>query len=332
MIARYRELIPLAAAAGTRVAMHLRDLKLENERTHRLSVQAVDGAGNRGTAATAEITVSSFVPAPLPQPKPAPAAVPNSTVTAWPRIAGMQVAIIDELEKVHPTTGELIPPQFRGYLATNHLWNADNRTIMLHAARNEFVAFQVLVGGSNSAAIITPKLNFDGLAGQTIQAELGRYYHVPTKLGLVPDPIVPLDFPIRRAPAVKSHSLHVEVYVPHNTPSGVHRGFLTLSSPSSNESLRLPVELTVWDFTLPDHLSFLPEMNCYDLPEHERGYYRLAHRHRTVLNRVPYNQNGIVTEGCAPSWDSRRLIFDWSLWDRQVWSAPRWLCLRRSAS
>ena len=50
--------------------------------------------------------------------------------------------------------------------------------------------------------------------------------------------------------------------------------------------LPLAVKLTVWDFTLPDHLSFLPEMNCYGLPENERAYYRLAHRHRTVLNRL----------------------------------------------
>ena len=146
-----RELIPLAAKPGERVEMHLRDLKLAAGTTVKLSVQAVDGAGNLGPAATAEITVSSHVPAPLPQPKPQPDSVPNPTVAAWP-VGGMKVAIIDELDKVHPTTGELIPPQFRGYLATNHLWNAQSRTITLQAARNEFVAFQVLIGGDKAAA------------------------------------------------------------------------------------------------------------------------------------------------------------------------------------
>ncbi|HEX3450566.1 MAG TPA: fibronectin type III domain-containing protein, partial [Isosphaeraceae bacterium] len=312
-----RELIPLAVEAGGRVVMHLRDLKLEPERTHKLSVQAVDGAGNRGTAASAEITVSRFMPTPLPQPKPPPAAVPSPTVTAWPQIAGMQVAIIDELDKVHPATGELIPPEFRDYLATNHLWNAETRTIALHAARNEFVAFQVLIRGNNTAALITPALIFDGQVGKTIPVELGRYFHVPTTLGALPDPVVPLNFPTRPTPAAKSQGLHVEVYVPHSTLAGLHRGFLTLSSPTTNEALRLPVELTVWDFTLPDHLSFVPEMNSYDLPENERDYYRLAHRHRTVLNRLPYHQNGNVSPGCAPLWDSRRLVFGWSQWDRR---------------
>ena len=56
--------------------------------------------------------------------------------------------------------------------------------------------------------------------------------------------------------------------------------------------MELDVALQVWDFTLPDYLSFLPEMNCYGLPENERAYYRLAHRHRTVINRVPYSQRG----------------------------------------
>ena len=58
-------------------------------------------------------------------------------------------------------------------------------------------------------------------------------------------------------------------------------------------------------------------MNCYGLPEDELDYYRLAHRHRTVLNRVPYNQAGRVQDGCAPVWDKPRLKLDWSKWDRR---------------
>ena len=58
-------------------------------------------------------------------------------------------------------------------------------------------------------------------------------------------------------------------------------------------------------------------MNCYGLPDDERDYYRLAHRHRTVLNRLPYNQNGRMQDGCAPLWDSTRLKLDWSKWDRR---------------
>jgi hypothetical protein len=39
--------------------------------------------------------------------------------------------------------------------------------------------------------------------------------------------------------------------------------------------------------------------------------------HRTVLNRLPYNQNGHVQDGCAPWWHGSRLTLDWSAWDRR---------------
>ena len=71
----------------------------------------------------------------------------------------------------------------------------------------------------------------------------------------------------------------------------------------------------VWNFTLPDYLSFLPEMNAYGLPGPERDFYRLAHLHRTVLNVVPYHQSGNVEPGWAPRWNAGR--FDWSAWDRR---------------
>ena len=33
---------------------------------------------------------------------------------------------------------------------------------------------------------------------------------------------------------------------------------------------RLPFAVTVWNFSLPDRLSFVPQMNAYSLPGHER--------------------------------------------------------------
>jgi len=126
-----------------------------------------------------------------------------------------------------------------------------------------------------------------------------------------------LDGPVR-VPHPEDHiagqtrtSLLCEVYVPHSARAGAHRGTLILKADGG--SLELDVLLWVWDFTLLDYLSFLPEMNCYGLPENERDYYRLAHVHRTLLNRLPYSQNGRVKDGCAPKWEKGRL--DWSEWD-----------------
>jgi hypothetical protein len=247
-------------------------------------------------------------------------------------LGAAEVAVIDELDKVHPQSGEMIPPQPRDYLRANHLWNASERRISLHAARNEFVAFQVLIQGRKLGGemVLRPELVFSGPGGTTINVTCGRYHLVPTPVGPLPDPIIPLGAtapPLPRDAGGRpgeiesthseagplSQSLHIELFVPHDVLAGTHNGTLKLHS--GRESLHLAVALTVWDFTLPDHLSFLPEMNCYGLPDNERAYYRLAHRHRTVLNRLPYKQNGQMQSGCAPLWDGKRL--EWTNWDRR---------------
>ncbi len=166
--------------------------------------------------------------------------------------------------------------------------------------------------------IIQPELIFDGAAGKRPAVEFGRYHAINSQRGLLPDPIVPLGYPVPAfAPGAKNQSLHVEIDIPHDLPAGKYNGTLTLALRGGRPAtLRLPVALDVWDFTLPDHLSFLPEMNCYGLPENERDYYRLAHRHRTVLNRLPYNQNGHMQDGCAPGLDGHGNL-DWNAWDRR---------------
>lgn len=317
-----RELIPMAGAPGARVQMALHGLNLAPGSTARLAIRAVDAAGNVGPAATIDVRVSGHRPAPLPAPKVAGSRAGSSTTAALPRLGPVEVAVVDELDKVHPDTGVFIPAQPEGYLAANHLWSAADHRIALHAARNEFVAFQVLLRGGTAEDRdrIVPELTFDAPSGpgRSPSVEFGRYYPVPSRSGPLPDPIVPLDFPVASS-GKRATGLHAEVHVPHNLPAGEYRGTLTLRArgSSAGELLRLPVVLRVWDFTLPDYLSFIPEMNAYDLPENERDYYRLAHRHRTVIDRLPYHQNGHVADGCVPRWDARRRSFDWTAWDRR---------------
>ena len=319
-----RELIPLAGPPGAGVQMHLRDLGLERKSAALLTVTAVDAAGNVGPSMTGTVRLLGKAGVKLPGVPPEITKVPAST--PLPRLGAGDVAVIDELDKIHPVTGELIPSQDKTYLRANHLWNAASRTISVQAGRNEFIAFQVVVQGRQLGRDVDlrPELEFNGPVEGKLERAYGRYHLVPTPVGPLPDPIVPLEMSTPRSSPkatavgaeftdVLSQSLHVEIYVPHDAPAGAQRGTLVLHS--GRDSLRLNVNLTIWDFTLPDHLSFIPEMNCYGLPENERAYYRLAHRHRTVLNRLPYNQNGQIQDGCAPQWDGRRL--NWSSWDRR---------------
>ena len=101
-----------------------------------------------------------------------------------------------------------------------------------------------------------------------------------------------------------------EIYVPHTAAPGKHVMTVKVGKKS------WPMVLYVWDFTLPDHLSFVPEMNAYGLPvpaEEEIAWYRLAHEHRLNLNVLRYGWNGRVADGCAPT--KKGDAWDWSVWE-----------------
>jgi hypothetical protein len=298
-----RYLVPAAGIVAVPVTMHLRDLGLKPGETAQVVVRAVDGAGNASEPAKIDVTVSAQAVGVLPGEDPKP----FTDGGALPRIGGAEVAMIDALDKVQPVTGNMIPPQEPGYLSANHLWSASRKTLRLDAARNEFTSFQILLRGPMKD--LSAKLELGGQPG--FDVGFYRYANVASKAGLVPDPLLPFEGRLTTPSGDSNASLMCEVYVPHDAVKGKHNGTLVLRS--GGEELKIAVELTVWDFTLPDYLSFIPEMNCYGLPADEADYYRLAHRNRTVINRVPYYQNGVIADGCAPAWDGKSL--DWAAWD-----------------
>jgi len=309
-------LVPLAGKPGGRVEMHLRDLDINESNSAPVVVQAVDREGNVGFQVEQALTFSNRKPKEIPGKAKSPAPAADAAPEPLPKLGQAEIAILDEFDKVQPVTGEMIPKRPEAYLAHNHLWDAKSRTIRLFAARNEFVALQILIRGT--ATGVMPELKFaDGKSTPT--ASFGVFRNVGTKEGPLPDPVVPLTDSVSIPPTddgvagQRSGSLLCEIFVPHEAAAGIHRATLTLRS--AGQSLELPVELHVWNFTLPDYLSFFPEMNCYGLPGSERAFYRLAHLHRTVLNVVPYHQSGAVEQGWAPRWVDQK--FDWTAWDRR---------------
>ena len=252
---------------------------------------------------------------------PKPPWQPFAAVGPLPKIGGAEIAIIDQLDKLHPVTGKLIPAgkDDDARLAANHIWSAREKRIRLQGAGNEFVGFQIVVRGK--IANLKTEVDFepgdDRAAAPQVAFFLPRY--VASDAGPVPDPLVPcaglLSVPAR-ASAVEgqtAETLYCEIYLPSPAAGKEIRGLLRLTA--GQEKLELPISLTVFAFRLPNQLTFLAEMNCYGLPDNERDYYRLAHRHRLALNRVPYSQSGQVHEGCAPIWNGKEL--DWSKWDQR---------------
>ncbi|WP_157369519.1 GDSL-type esterase/lipase family protein [Zavarzinella formosa] len=288
----------------------LRDMNLRAGQEVSLSVTAVAGNGSRGESKEIHFKVGSRVPKPFPG-----QSVAYSKVTGeLPNLGKTPVAVIDELDKVDPVTGKIIPDQPADYLAANHLWNAKNNQITLQAAKAEIIAFQVAFRGPVNN--LKPTLSFPTIPKADIR--FSQYQSVESKAGPLPDPILPLNgFMSVPSSALRPKelygSLHVEAWTPRDTKPGVHPGTLILAT--GEEKLEIPVSLTVWDFEMPDKLSFLPEMNGYGLPADEHGYYRLAHRHRTVVNIVPYSQRGEVSEGWAPSVIDGKL--DFKEWDER---------------
>src|SRR5262249_1749569 len=102
-----RYLIPLAGKPGKRVRMHLRDLGLKAGARVEVTVRAVDGAGNVGPTATNALTVSDRTVPVLPGSK----GKAFTEAAPLPKLSGAEVAILDELDKVHPVSGATIPSQ-----------------------------------------------------------------------------------------------------------------------------------------------------------------------------------------------------------------------------
>ena len=307
-----RYLIPMAGPAGKPVRMHVQDLPFAAGQELTLTISAVDSAGNVGPPASKTIKLSAT---PRVFPIADSGLEPFAPSADLPVVGGLKVAVVDEVDKISPTTGKMIPDQPAAYKGGNHLWSAAKKLVRLQAARNEAVCFQVNLEGVSDAAEL--KLAFPAEAG--LKTKVYRLDCVGTAAGPLPDVAIPLDGPTAVPPkddpeaaGAKNISLLCEVYVPHAAAAGPQAGKLTITS--GGQSLDLAVDLTVWDFTLPNKLSFVPEMNAYGTADPKGGlaYYRLAHEHRLCLNRLYYPWGG--TPSMAPKWTGQGL--DFNQWDK----------------
>ena len=236
--------------------------------------------------------------------------------------AGNHWSVIDPLDVYIPANGTLIPAQRPTYLTENHLFDSRNSSIKLQMARGAWAGLQLV-----SKKPASPKLSWtwnqsnpSTPAWKDSRIEFYSYRTVPSGDQAIPDPLVPMTtqnlFPSFKAdpgdPKQGSNWL-IEAYLPPEVPSGLYNA--TLEIEQDGQKAQFGIEIHVHDVVIPKTLSFLPEMNCYGLPDNDIDYYRLGHRHRTVLNRVPYSQSGKLAEGCAPEWNQGEM--DWSAFDRR---------------
>jgi len=313
-----RFLVPMAGQAGDIVRMHLRDLSFESGEQIKVSITPVDNVGNKGRPYSRIVKLASVQGAPV---IPAIDIVPFPSSTTLPEVNGLKIAIVDLLDKIDPVSGDMVPQQRVGYKGGNHLYSAVKSLVRLQSARNETTAFVLNLEGN--AREVEVSLHFDN--HPQIKTRFYQFSYVKTGKDLLqknvyfPDPLVelggifsvPSNAGSTKIPNQTNTSLLCELYVPHDIPAGDLPGKLIVVSGS--DSVELKVALKVWNFTLPNKLSFVPEMNAYSKGSPYSGYdyYRLAHEHRTCFNLLPYGWTG--RPAFSPKWDGR--AFDWTQWD-----------------
>lgn len=168
------------------------------------------------------------------------------------------------------------------------------RSLEFFAAKKETIGFSV------AAPLADVALDLPGVKV--------RRFDMP-KIADFADPLVPEGFagPLPIANPTSAGTF-LEIFIPAGTKAGKLTGTLRVGQQ------RAPFTVTVWNFTLPDRLSFIPQMNCYGLPEGERDFYRLAHEHRTCLNWLPYGWTGRVKAAPEIRADGS---WNWRAWDER---------------
>ncbi|MGA2618248.1 MAG: hypothetical protein ABSF26_11600 [Thermoguttaceae bacterium] len=218
---------------------------------------------------------------------------------------GMRVWVINDSVRVDPIRNRpfednpgLFPDGIRpGYKEANLIWDAAARRITLKAARNETVAFQIVIertGEKLTDVKVTPA-GLTGPQGAKIPLEnldMFRQWYVHVKrtsgkaicslgAGWYPDALLPclrwrgnlyphmlvmpfdLPDPLNNVgEEQKSQAVWIDVYVPKSrqaAPPGKYTAPITISSDQGETQLTL--ELQVWDFALPEESHLKPSIH-----------------------------------------------------------------------
>ena len=316
-----RELIPLAGAPGARVEMHLRDLKLDARRDG----QAVGAGRGRGRQSRAggDGRHHGLEPASRRRcPSPGrPRAAVRQPPHRLPRVAGAEVAIIDELDKVHPVTGELIPSQPEGYLAANISGTPPSRTDRAPGGPERVrrlpgpAARRQLRRGVDHS----PSWSSTGRPARRSRSSSAaitrRHQARPAPR---PDRAARAFPPSAARRRLKSQSLHVEVYVPHDVPAGEYRGDLDLAQLGAAQEIAAPAGRAAGLGLHPARSPQLPARDELLRPAGERA--RLLPPGPPAPDRAEpaaLQPERPDAGRLRPRWDGRRLDLDWSAWDRR---------------
>jgi endonuclease/exonuclease/phosphatase family metal-dependent hydrolase len=164
------------------------------------------------------------------------------------------------------------PPLFAEYVERPDGWVPQtfrihvkkDSSLRLSSARNESEAVQCVVHAkdepiANLTAAVSDLTNRRGGVISSDEIDLLRvFYHWvenPTDAAgctdYWPDALPPMDAERVDVAAGENQPIWILVHVPKDVPAGTYKGVVSLDSDGEFEA-EVPIELTVWDFTLPD--------------------------------------------------------------------------------
>lgn len=335
------------AQPGRRQSMVIAGLPPGRPLTLELTPIGVDGRRGRtisvkGMASAAVAKPSPFTRIPAPPYQPGTIGDERVRVSAYP-----------DTEKANPISSQLLdaagPAGYgspgAGAGAPNAVW--DGRAVRLSAARNEFVAFHLLI-----EAVSPPLRGVAVLPGTRFLPAASGKSALPWEVGMAlyrdwyvrdrdwfPEVCVPLTGPLD-IPASdngvlgqRNQSVLVELLTPRDAVPGLYRGLVQVAV-GGRKALAIPVLLEINALALPDRLGFDVSLNTYGTmggpfglddrtPEYralEREYHRMAHRHRTTLALLGYSHTGSTSTHYAPPLEAQGAslrVRDWSDFDTQ---------------
>lgn len=168
----------------------------------------------------------------------------------------------------------------KDYSKKNYIWDASQKKISLHGARNEYLGFQVVIEAKEDdlerVTVSVTDLTGPGgsISAENIRLFREHYVNIPrlhkwsrggtTGPGEYPDALIPFDIPEWGAPfnvlKGRNQAVWVDLYIPSYIPPGLYNGTISIKE-DQIEKQRLNIELNVWNITLPPE-SHLPFWAC----------------------------------------------------------------------
>ena len=164
------------------------------------------------------------------------------------------------------------------YLYHNEVF--DGKTVRLAGAKGEVVGFQVLIPNQIQQGEINCEI--PGISTECYQIQYVKCKNRKS----VPEIINPTQGRTRQG---KFIVFGVDVYIPFKFIPAEVKGHLELP-----DGTRIPVELRIRQFTLPERASFLCEMNTYGMPDRLSDFYKLqkiAYQNRVHVNILHYGHS-----------------------------------------